>query len=73
MKGNDIFGVFFFWIFFCIVFGGGGGGLRMCIMMCCALMCLNVFSLFRNVDIKEKTYPNDLCIFLHNEVYDWLN
>lgn len=41
-----------FFLDFCIVFGWGGG-LRMCIMMCCALMCLNVFSLFGNVDIKE--------------------
>lgn len=52
----------FFWIF--VILGGGGEGLRMCVMMCCALMCLNAFSseMSMYVDIKEKTYPNDLCI-----------
>lgn len=64
-KGNEDLGVIFLypplWIF--VIFFKGWDGLRMCVMMCCALMCLNVFiQKCLYVDIKEKTNPNDLCI-----------
>lgn len=52
--------VFFFFFFF--------EKLRMCVMMCCALTCLNVFSLFTNVYVcryKEVMLSNKLlpCVF----------